>query len=393
MAAPSNDPWVFYGSVPWDTPWLNDQQLAHAIAAETPVLYVEPLRSPVSDLRGARRPAGAQRRILLPGLRRREGGVHVLTVVGLPRVRSERMQRLSAPLARAQIRWAIRRLRLGPVAASVGMTPQSRRLKGAARERVFVAFVSDWLEAGADLLGLDREDIVKATAGLWRAADVLCVTSRALEDELRARGFDPQLLPHGFDDTLAPAFDAAPVPDVYETAGSPVMVMSGRLNRRVDVALLGTLADRFENGTVFLVGPVATGDRDPGLERLLERRNVVHVPTQGRDQLPGYLRNADVLLIAYVPDDWIRFSYPMKVWDYLYAGTPMVGYACPALADFPEPIAYNGESHDETCAAVERALAAPDATGVVAQRRELALSNSWRDRAARLRELVAAARR
>ncbi len=398
MAVPSSDPtvrraggaWVFHGGVPWDTPWLNDQQLAHALAAEAPVLYVEPPRSPLSELRRGRR-SGSRARLVRPGLRRAEGGVHVLTVVGLPPIGSEPMQRASAPLLRAQVRWAVQRLRLGRVAAAVAMGPGARRLKGAAGEQRFVAFVSDWLEAGSDLLGLDASAVARASAELWRAADVLCVTSAPLQEVLQSRGFEPQLLPHGFDATVAPAFDAAAAPDAFGAAGDPVMVVAGRLNGRLDLGVLGTLADRFRRGTLFLVGPIAGRDLGPELGRLLERDNVVHVAAQSREKLPAYLRHADVLLVPYRADEWSRYSSPMKVWDYLYAGPPIVGQGCPPLAEIGEPLAYHGEGGEQFCEAVVRALADADADAddVAARRRALARSNTWSDRAAQLRRLVA----
>jgi len=387
---PRGGPWVFYGGVPWDTPWLNDQQLPHALASDDRVLVVEPPRSPLSGLRagpGARRRGDADL-IMRPRLRRGEGGVDVLTTVALPKVGSARSQRLSARIVRAQVRWAMRRVGMTSAVAAVGMGPQARLYKGAARERIFVAFVSDWLEAGGDLLHQDRADLAAASRALWEAADLLCVTSRPLQEALASRGFRSCLIPHGFDDSVAPSYDAAAPPSEYAGAGTPIMVVAGRLNRRLDVALLDALASRFAGGTLFLVGPLRPRDSTPELDRLLERPNVVHVPARSREALPAYLSFADVLLVPYVADEWSRYSSPMKVWDYLYAGAPIVGQGCPPLVELGEPIAFHGSTAAEVGGAIERALGMDDARGLAARRRRLARENTWRVRAAQLRRVV-----
>jgi teichuronic acid biosynthesis glycosyltransferase TuaH len=384
-AARAPGAWVFLGGVPWDSPWLNDQHLAHALAAEDRVLYVEPPRSPLTGLRG-----GGERGPRRPRLARREGGVHVLTTVALPKVGDPRSQRLSAPLLRAQVRWAARRAGLGPVAATVGMGPSAVWLRGAAGERLFAAFVSDWLEAGGGLLGADRATLASASRRLWRTADLLLATSEPIRAALAAEGFPAVLLPHGFDAAVAPIFDSAGRPPEYEGAGRPVMVVAGRLNGRVDAGLLDAVAAARPEGTLFLIGPLRPRDATPELRALLARENVVHLPTKAREALPPYLRHADLLLVPYVADEWSRYSSPMKVWDYLYAGAPLAGQGCPPLAELGEPVAFAGEGRGAVLEAVERALSPEAGNGVAAARRAIARANTWQDRAARLRTAVAA---
>jgi teichuronic acid biosynthesis glycosyltransferase TuaH len=378
--------WVFFGGVPWHTPWLNDQQLSHALAAADPVLYVEPPRSPLSGLRD--RASGGSERVLRPRLRRGENGVHILTTIALPGVGRSWSQRLSAELVRAQVAWAARRVALPKPVVAVGMGPQARLLRGAAGDRSFIAFVSDWLEAGSVLLGTPRATLAKASRSLWLAADRLCVTSGLLQEELVARGFESSLVEHGFDDTLIDVFEHAEPPSEYRGAGSPIIAVAGRLNGRLDVGLLERFASRYRGGSLFLIGPLAPRDATPQLRAVLDRQNVTHVPTRSRTQLPAYLRHADLLLVPYIADEWSRYSSPMKVWEYLYAGAPLVGHGCPPLVDLGEPLAYHGSTHDEVLDAVERALSADD-PGLVARRRELAAENTWQQRAAELRTLAA----
>lgn len=362
---------MIHGGVAFDSPWLNDQHLAHGLArAGAEVLYVDPPES----LARARRPT----------LRTAAAGVRVLRPVALPKLGAPWSQRLSAPLVRAQLRRALR----GETArAAVAFSPPGRCRRGAAGERRFVAFTSDWLPAGAGLLGVGADVLERECAALWAVADVVCVTSAALQDELAGRGVAAHVLAHGFDDAVAGRYDA-PAPADYDGLPRPLLAVAGRLNARLDLDLLGALADHRPDATLVLIGPIAARDRTPALEALLGRPKVVHVLSRSREELPPYLAHADALLIPYVADTWNRYSSPMKVWDYLYAGPPIVAHGLPGVAR-EQPDIPDAAGPEQFVALVDAALAADDPAGR-ARRRAAALAGTWTVRVAQLRELVAA---
>ena len=96
------------------------------------------------------------------------------------------------------------------------------------------------------------------------------------------------------------------------------------------------------------------------------------------------LRGADAALIPYAINDLTRSVFPMKVYEYLSAGLPVVATALPALAGTRDvAIAADAVAMGEALAA---ALAA-DGPHARRERSQRAATHSWE---ARLEEIAAA---
>jgi UDP-galactopyranose mutase len=105
-----------------------------------------------------------------------------------------------------------------------------------------------------------------------------------------------------------------------------------------------------------------------------------------RERLPAYLAHWDVSLMPYLSGDWARHGSPLKLWDYLYAGPPIVATGYEDLREFPPPLAWFAPGREDFLAAVEAALRG--ALEGREQRRNLALGGSWDARAAELDRAV-----
>jgi hypothetical protein len=97
----------------------------------------------------------------------------------------------------------------------------------------------------------------------------------------------------------------------------------------------------------------------------------------------------DCLVMPYREGEWARHGSPLKLWDYLYAGPPIVGSGYSVLREYPPPLVRYATGADAFAAEVERSLREP-AWGSE-ERRSLALGNSWDARAGELEEIVRAA--
>jgi glycosyltransferase involved in cell wall biosynthesis len=106
----------------------------------------------------------------------------------------------------------------------------------------------------------------------------------------------------------------------------PVVGFVGGLSSWVDVPLLADLARSRPDWSLALVGPGGT-DLAP-----LRGLPNVHLlgPRPYRD-LPAYLAGMDVGLIPFVQDEVTRNADPIKVYEYLAAGLPVVATDLPAL--------------------------------------------------------------
>ena len=115
---------------------------------------------------------------------------------------------------------------------------------------------------------------------------------------------------------------------------------------------------------------------------LASRPNIHVLGLRPRSDLPAYIRYLDCAMLPYAEMLFTKYQSPMKVWDYLYAGPPIVGTGSPELKRFPPPLVDFAEHAEDVPALVRQALAA--GTAGVEERRTYALANTWDSRAEQL---------
>ena len=159
------------------------------------------------------------------------------------------------------------------------------------------------------------------------------------------------------------------------------------LRSKVDFELLDSIARAHPEWTLLLVGP-ARDETARALERLVALDNVRWVGPMSYAELPRYVAAFDVGLIPYLENDYTRSCFPLKLYEYLAAGKPVVVTGLPHLRDVG-PLVSVCEGVDQTLEAIEAGLGrrTPD---IVAERQALARANTWESRVARLLGLIEA---
>jgi glycosyltransferase involved in cell wall biosynthesis len=216
-------------------------------------------------------------------------------------------------------------------------------------------------------------------------ADLVLATSPVLAERLRARRPDAECWPNVADVALfRRALDEA-LPEPPELAGRPhprAVYVGNLAAYRIDFALLEAAARAVAPGPLVLVGAEGLGDTGPPSEAaaaLRRRPEVLRLGPRPPEALPAFLRHADVALVPFLDNEHTRGSLPLKLWEYLAAGLPVVARALPNL----EALAAEGLARTASVAAgfgaaVREALAeAPEARSARARR---ALAHGWEER-------------
>lgn len=378
--------YVIYAPAPWDSPRQAAHNFADALAMRHPVLYVDPPLSPLSPIRYGLSPNTwpRLRAVADRGLRTR-GRLRVFSPLTLPPVEHPRMRALSQPLLRMQVRRAVAVAGFKqPVVLAWRWLPE---LTGVAGEALRAGVIMDHPAAGAALLGRDPADLEAEASAICASCDLILTTSHPMRELLAERGWESELVPFGFPADLVAAFDGAGVPTEYAALPRPLFGYTGSIDDRLDYDLILKLADRFSHGSFVFVGPVSPRLSAAAHTALAARSNIHLLGPRPRGQLPAYISSLDVALLPYVDDLWTRHQSPMKLWEYLYAGPPILGTGSAELRRYSPPLMYYGESADAALAMVERVLADP--TAGREERRRFALANTWEDRAAQIDALVA----
>jgi glycosyltransferase involved in cell wall biosynthesis len=168
---------------------------------------------------------------------------------------------------------------------------------------------------------------------------------------------------------------------------SPVLAVVGGINAKVDLALLAEVATRRPDWRIELIGPLGYGLDAEELARLRALPNVRLAGAVPPEQAPLAMAGCDVGLIPYKLNEQTRHVNPLKVYEYLAAGRPVVATPLPELRQF-QPLVRLAGDVDGFIAAVEAALAEGDAPQAMAARLAMAAANSWDVRVERMVALV-----
>ena len=183
-------------------------------------------------------------------------------------------------------------------------------------------------------------------------------------------------------DHFAPAADRSLSQPELAGLRRPVFGFVGNiLKSKVDLGLLEALALRAKESTVLVAGPVDDALR-PALERLARDRTVVWVGPVAYPDAPAVVAAFDVGLIPYASNDYTRNVSPLKLFEYLAAGKPVVASGLPELRGMePDVVVADGqEGFADACVAALDLRSPAD----VQRRQQLAVANTWETRTSAL---------
>jgi len=168
----------------------------------------------------------------------------------------------------------------------------------------------------------------------------------------------------------------------------PLIGYMGYMNfTRIDTEMMCEVAsDRPEWQFVF-IGP-QVGETPLGLE--LPRLPNVHVlPAVSYAELPGVLKCFDVCIIPNRVNEHTDGNDPIKLFDYLASGRPIVATPTAGIETFSEVVSV-ASGAQEFSRAIELALADPSPQPAKDRRLQLARENSWQARADQLSDWICA---
>src|ERR1019366_10659640 len=105
---------------------------------------------------------------------------------------------------------------------------------------------------------------------------------------------------------------------------------------KLDLPLLAELARLRPSWSFALVGPVGPGEPHVDISAIAGEPNIHLLGPRAYGELPDVLRAANAGLIPYARNALTESIFPMKVYEYLAAGLPVVGTPLPALAELAD---------------------------------------------------------
>ncbi|HHS96951.1 MAG TPA: glycosyltransferase family 1 protein [Chloroflexi bacterium] len=335
------------------------------------VLYVEPptATSLIDLVRGRFGPdhlpptRRAHLNALLGRPRRADGKVQVLTgsdkIVPLTRFETIRrwraLQRINRALYASQIRAALRKLGPGPIILWLTYPLQAWALD-TFRGRALCCY--DWTDdwTAFDVLPVaDREELERLNRRVLQEADLVFAVSESLFQRARTANPNTYRAPNATDLTVVGrAAEPGPVAPELRHLPRPIVGYVGQIADKIDYDLLASLVDARPGWSFVFVGNVWDNHRHQ-VAALSERPNVHFLGPRDFERLPAYLRGFDVCILPHRVTPLTRSMDPIKLYDYLATGKPIVSTPVAGVERFAD-VVYVADGAEAFATALEAAL-------------------------------------
>jgi glycosyltransferase involved in cell wall biosynthesis len=241
--------------------------------------------------------------------------------------------------------------------------------------------------------GVDVRSFEAAERKLLACANVVFTTSRVLQGRCSAIVGERA---HYFGNVadvahFGNARRVGQLPPELERIPRPRLGYLGALSDfKLDFDLLGSIADHRPDWQLVLIGDEREGQADARLARLATRENVHMLGWRPYAQLPDYMAGIDVGLLPQLVNDYTQSMFPMKFFEYIAAGVPVVSTPLDAIKEFGSLYRLGADAASFIGAIEANLVSPPDPLPLD---HPVLLKNCWATRLDNMLEVVGCARR
>lgn len=217
--------------------------------------------------------------------------------------------------------------------------------------------------------------------------DQTFATAQALADRLRTAQAHTAMVPNGANfERFSQAAQPQPVPEDLKALPHPMFGFVGALQTCIEYGYLEQAAQARPEWSFVLIG-----NEKPGADtsRLRAMPNVHFLGLKPNEQLPQYLAQFDACLNLFVDNALSKDVSPLKFFEYLATGKPIVSTRQPEQIMQYAPLIEIADSAEAFVHCCERAIT-DTAPARTAARVEAGRACSWDSRVAQLCEILRA---
>lgn len=146
-------------------------------------------------------------------------------------------------------------------------------------------------------------------------------------------------------------------PSELQGMDGPIIGFIGAISSyKVDFSLLSKLAETKPSYNIVIIGLVGEGDPSTNIETLTKHKNIHLLGPKDYAILPIYLKFFDVALLPNHINEYTDNMFPMKFFEYLAAGKPVVSVNLKAIQEFNDVVKI-GTTQEEFIECIDQVLA------------------------------------
>lgn len=313
----------------WDDPWFRKQQFMSRFAKNNTVLYVEPsfsmLRKPHKST--------MNNKFLKACLKRISDNLFILTPPrAMPKWSHPVVSNLNYKWFGNIIKQTCHKLNLADCILWIYSPEYSPAVKHIPYKNLVFDLTDDLAAYKIDNKASFKY-LKYCIDGLIKESNLVLVTAKTLLEKYSpyAKG-KIFFIPNGVDwDLFSSSFKESDAPNDIRSIKKPIIGFVGVLFGFLDYKLIEYMADKLIDCSFVLVGPAEPGLHQGVLSKLREKRNIFFLGEKSRDNIPKYIRSFDVCINPFKVDEVSKSVNPLKVYEYLACGKPVVSTRMKAL--------------------------------------------------------------
>jgi glycosyltransferase involved in cell wall biosynthesis len=207
---------------------------------------------------------------------------------------------------------------------------------------------------------IKQKYIRECVDSIARKSDLVVVTASALLEKFRGISKNIGLVPNGYDSLLF-SHKRPGIPDDMRKINHPVIGFIGTLFSFLDYGLINFIVKNNPDKSFVFIGNCEENSKK-AWSAITEFKNVFWLGRKKKEDIPAYISAFDVCINPFKIDDVSKSVSPLKVFEYLAVGKPVVSVKMESLEkEEVAPFIYFASSHQEFNEKLQLALIEKDA--------------------------------
>jgi len=369
----------------WDNiAWTNKQHIMSRLSKTNKILYIESL--------GLRQPTINEKDILrilkrikdwFKGAQKRNENLFIYSPIILPFHKIKIVQKINHLVLWVTLKLLLARLKFKrPILWTY--SPVSFSLIGRLNEKLVIYHCVDELSATPRI----PTSILEMEEKLLKKAHLVFTTSKSLYEKKKIFNQNTYYLPNVADVAhFMTALGNLPIPEEIANIKHPIIGFIGTIvSYKLDLELIKYIALIHPDWSVVLIGDVGADENKQEIEELKSISNIFMLGAKRYETLPCYIKVFDVCILPNKINEYTQNMFPMKFFEYLATGKPIVLTNLSAVKEYSE-ICYLAKDKEEFVSYIEHSLSENDEQ-LIRRRIEIAKKNTWEVRIETMSRLI-----
>jgi len=267
-------------------------------------------------------------------------------------------------------------------------TPEAVTLAGRIGESLIVYDCVDEYTAqpyySKNFNGIDKNEIE-----LLRKSDIVFSSAKNLAKKKKKYNTNTYFIPNAgdYEHFIKATHEETKIPDDIAKIPHPCLGFVGAMdNYKLDIKLVLYLAVERPDWSIVLIGQVGVSENSLDLSSIKDCGNIYMFGSKKYNDLPAYIKNFDVCLIPYRFNEYTKNCFPIKFFEYLATGKPVVVSGLPELEEYKNIVGI-AHNYEEFLELIKHALKNGDELQKK-ERLSLARNNTWDSKVSRQLEII-----